>query len=59
MELKLVLIGLPLLEIAIFIWLLIRKDIKNKRAKVEPEAYDMSDNAPARYEDYEEAFYNP
>lgn len=55
MELKLILIGLPILEIAVFIYLLIRKDkkaVKETRQRIE-------DNAPARYEDYEEAFFNP
>lgn len=52
--LKITLIGLPIVEIAIFIWLLIRKDIKQKRKDPVP-----IDNMPARYEDYEEAFYNP
>lgn len=44
--LKLTLIVLPIVEIAIFIWLLIRKDRKQKKPV-------------ARYEDYEAIFYDP
>lgn len=52
--LKLTLIVLPIIEIAIFIWLLIRKDIRQKADDPVP-----LDDMPARYEDYEEVFYNP
>lgn len=55
MELKLILIGLPIIEIAVFIYLLIRKD----RKAVNETRQKITDDAPARYEDYEEAFYNP
>jgi hypothetical protein len=44
--LKLTLIVLPIVEIAIFIWLLIRKDRRQKKSV-------------ARYEDYEAIFYDP
>lgn len=50
--LKLTLIVLPIVEIAIFIWLLIRKDRKQKKPV-------LNDNASARYEDYEAIFYDP
>lgn len=46
--LKLTLIGLPAVEIAIFIWLLIRKDKKQKRGKPVP-----FDDGPGHYDDYE------
>lgn len=54
--LKLTLIVLPIIEIAIFIWLLIRKDIRQKCDKDNPVPLD---DMPARYEDFEECFYNP
>lgn len=47
MELKLALIGLPILEIAIFIWLLIRKDIKDTRANRAKARAD--EDVPGRY----------
>lgn len=47
--LKLILIVLPIIEIAIFIWLLIRKDKKQKRSKPVP------DDGPGHYEDIEYA----
>lgn len=50
MELKLILIGLPLIEIAIFIWLLIRKDKSNKRAhKIKQDRHMEPDDLPGRY----------
>jgi hypothetical protein len=52
--LKLTLIVLPIIEIAIFIWLLIRKDIKQKEKDPVP-----NDDEPVYCEDYERIFYNP
>lgn len=51
--LKLILIVLPILEIAIFIWLLIRKDKKQIKQSVPNE------NEEVYCEDYERVFYNP
>lgn len=50
--LKLILIVLPIIEIAAFILILIFKD--RKQMKETPH-----EDTPARYEDYEEVFYNP
>lgn len=47
--LKLTLIVLPTIEIGIFIWLLLRKDKKQKREKQVP------DDGPGHYEDIEYA----
>lgn len=50
LELKLILIGLPIVEIAIFIWLLIRKDLKDTRAnKTKQNGHMESDDLPGRY----------
>lgn len=46
--LKLILIVLPIVEIAIFIWLLIRKDKTQKREKPVP-----IDDGPGHYEEVE------
>jgi hypothetical protein len=46
--LKFTLIILPITEIAIFIWLLVRKDIKQKKDNPVP-----LDDGPGRYEDIE------
>lgn len=54
--LKLTLIVLPIIEIAIFIWLIIRKDMRQKRTSEESKPID---NEPAYCEDYERIFYNP
>lgn len=48
--LKLTLIVLPTIEIGIFIWLLLRKDKKQKREKSAP-----FDDGPGHYEDIEYA----
>lgn len=50
--LKLTLIVLPIVEIAIFIWLLVRKDRKKEPSK-------PGDEEPVYCEDYERPFYNP
>lgn len=50
MELKLILIGLPIIEIAVFIYLLIRKDLKDTRAnKIKQNRHMESDDIPGRY----------
>jgi hypothetical protein len=48
-ELKLILIGLPIVEIAIFIWLLIRKD----RKVVKETRQKIADEPPGRYDEVE------
>lgn len=47
LELKLILIGLPIIEVAICIWLLIRKD----RKVVKETRQRIADDLPARYDD--------
>jgi hypothetical protein len=50
--LKLILIVLPSIEILVFILILIFKDRKQKKEV-------PHEDVPARYEEFEEAFYNP
>jgi hypothetical protein len=50
--LKLTLIVLPIVEIAVFILLLVRKDRKKKQPA-------PGDDEPVYCEDYERVFYNP
>lgn len=52
LELKLILIGLPIVEIAIFIWLLIRKD----RKVVNETRQKIDDDFPGRYEEAERPY---
>jgi preprotein translocase subunit YajC len=52
-ELKLILIGLPMIEIAVFIYLLIRKDKKVVKETREKIAEDF----PGRYEESERPYY--
>lgn len=57
--LKLTLIVLPIVEIAIFIWLIIRNDLRRKRKCEDPVPID---DLPGHYEDYELSewpFINP
>lgn len=58
MELKLILIGLPMIEIAVFIYLLIRKDRKvvketrQKLAEEPPGQYEEVQNCERPYYEY-------
>lgn len=51
LELKLILIGLPIVEIAVFIYLLLKKD----RKVVKQTRQKIVDDLPARYEDVQYA----